>query len=97
MEFNINHQDRLKDIIEGIPESTSSKIILEDETKEYRNSKSEFHRDNDKPAIICCDGTLYWYQNGLCHRDMERPAVVGYCGTAEYWKNGVIIKGGLLY
>ncbi len=30
----MNYQDRLKAIIEGIPEPTSSKIILEDRTQE---------------------------------------------------------------
>lgn len=34
----------------------------------YRNDKNEIHRDNDLPAIILADGTMFWVTNGKLNR-----------------------------
>ena len=48
----------------------------------------QYHRDGDKPAIICIDGMLTWYQNGQRHRDGDKPAFIGRDSHLEWYKNG---------
>ena len=51
----------------------------------------EFHRINDKPAIIEPNGDLRWFVGGLLHRDGDKPAIIrkrGY-GDLAWFKNGV--------
>jgi len=43
------------------------------------------HRE-DGPAIICTNGTKYWFINGLKHRE-DGPAVVRVNGSKEWWVN----------
>ena len=65
--------------------------------KFMEKSKIEFklnnklHRENDKPAIICPNGTKYWYQNDKRHRT-DGPAVIWCDGEEEWWENNVKIK-----
>ena len=56
----------------------------------YRDG--ECHRDGDKPAVICCDGTKEWRSgSGYIHRDNGKPAVIYTNGDKEYWINGARI------
>ena len=49
----------------------------------------EWHRSNDKPAVIFFDGSRYWYKNGKRHRDNDKPAIVYGHGSKRWYKNGV--------
>lgn len=60
--------------------------------KIWKNSKGQTHRDNDKPAVICADGSKYWYQNGGFHRDDDKPAIMLSNGLKEWWLNDKFIK-----
>jgi hypothetical protein len=46
------------------------------------------HRDNDKPAVIWYNGSIYWYKNGVHHRDNDQPAVIFIDGSKYWCKNG---------
>jgi hypothetical protein len=49
------------------------------------------HRDNDLPPMVCCDGELNWYQNGLVNRDTDLPARTTTDGRRVwYWHEKVI-------
>jgi len=56
-------------------------------TKFWKNSKGEFHRDNDLPAVIYKNGSKYWYQNGKRHR-LNGPAVIYENGSKYWYQNG---------
>ena len=44
----------------------------------------ELHSLGDFPAVICANGTKYWYQNGKSHRDGNKPAVI-YADGTKFW------------
>jgi hypothetical protein len=48
----------------------------------WYNQKDENHR-TDGPAIICANGSEYWYVNGELHRT-DGPAIIRANGS-EYW------------
>jgi len=52
----------------------------------YKNSN--YHRDDDKPAIIYPDGTKEWWKDGKLHRDGDKPAMIYPDGTKHWYKNG---------
>jgi hypothetical protein len=54
----------------------------------FCNEKSQWHRDNDLPAIIWSDGSQFWYVNGEIHRDNDLPAIIYANGHKEWWVNG---------
>jgi len=62
----------------------------ETETGYFLNESGEFilHSFDDEPAIICNDGTKFWFKNGKKHRDNNLPAVIRYNGDVEFYKNG---------
>ena len=69
----------------------STLVVSSFGTKEWKNKKGLFHRD-DGPAIIHPNGTEEWYRNGKIHR-RDGPAVVRpyekQFGTKyEWWYNG---------
>ena len=56
----------------------------------------EYHSFNDKPAMICSDGSKYWFKNGRLHRDNDLPAVIdkqeSYC-QKRWYVNGIFKQG----
>ena len=52
---------------------------------EYRNENGKRHNENS-PAIICSNGTKYWYQNGKLHRE-DGPAIEYADGYNDYYLN----------
>ena len=56
-------------------------------TKRWYNSKGEFHRQNDLPAIEYADGFKEWWLNGLRHRDNDKPAIERSNGTKKWYLN----------
>ena len=52
--------------------------------KWYKDDK--LHRDNDKPAVITADGTMYYYTNGILTN------VIDIDGNTEVWDNGEFIE-----
>jgi hypothetical protein len=44
------------------------------------------------PAIEMNDGTIFWYEDGLCSRNKDLPAIEYKNGTKQYWINGVEIS-----
>jgi hypothetical protein len=53
----------------------------------YWEKNGQYHRDNDKPAIISAAGRLEWQQNGDRHRDGDRPARIFANGHLEWHQN----------
>ena len=51
-------------------------------TQIWKNDKGGRHRE-DGPAVICSDGTQYWYINGKLHRE-DGPARI-YSDGEQYW------------
>ena len=66
-----------------------TKCIINEELKrtEYR-LLGKLHRDNDKPAVICTDGSQFWYQNGNLYRDNDLPTIIYADGKQVWYKNG---------
>ena len=60
--------------------------------KVWENKEGQFHRDDDKPAIICDDGSRFWYKNGKLHRNNGKPAIIAFDGSMCWLKKGKIIK-----
>jgi len=56
----------------------------------YKDGKLIYHSFDDEPAIICNDGTKYWYKDGLLHRDNHKPAVICYDGNKYWYKDGLL-------
>ena len=54
-------------------------------TRMYYNSAGQLHRE-DGPAVVWCDGTHKWWQNGKLHRE-DGPAIVRTDGYREWWQN----------
>ena len=54
----------------------------------YRNSKGQFHRENDLPAVVFANGSKLWYKNGQRHRENDLPAIVFADGSKLWYKNG---------
>jgi hypothetical protein len=54
----------------------------------------EWHRDDDKPAVIGAGGLQAWIKNGLAHRDGDKPAWIWDDGTLTWYKNGVHHRDG---
>jgi hypothetical protein len=49
----------------------------------------QWHRLDDKPAVIWANGSLGWFQNGLQHRDGDKPALITRNGDHLEWsQNG---------
>ena len=46
------------------------------------------HRDGDKPAFECTNGTKAWHKDCKPHRDGDKPAVEWVHGAKEWYKNG---------
>jgi len=70
--------------------------LLDNGTKVWYNSKGQFHRDGDLPAIIYTDGTKAWWKNGQLHREGDLPAVI-YCNSTKLWyKDGLLHRDGEL-
>jgi hypothetical protein len=42
------------------------------------------HSVNDLPAVVCPDGSQYWYKEGVYHRDGDLPAQI-YSNGDQYW------------
>lgn len=49
----------------------------------YRNSEGKPHRIHG-PAVLCPDGTEFWYQNGQLHRE-DGPALVDPRGEKHWY------------
>ena len=62
--------------------------VDEDGTKRWYNSKGEFHRQNDLPAIEYIYGTKEWWLNGKCHRGNDKPAIELVDGDKFWFLNG---------
>ena len=62
--------------------------IREDGTKFWKNSKDQYHRDNDKPAVIYANGHKKWLVDGKLHRNNDKPAIVWADGSKEWWVDG---------
>ena len=60
-------------------------------SKIWRNSKGQFHRDNDLPAVVRIDGTCAWFQNNQYHRDNDLPAIIYPGGTCSWYENDLFI------
>jgi hypothetical protein len=56
---------------------------------EWYNSDGKEHRENDRPVVICDNGTKYWYVNGKCHRENNQPALIMADGFQEWWINDI--------
>ncbi len=69
--------------------SEPAPIIDEFGNKFWYDSKGNFHRDNDNPAIEWVDGSKQWFINGLAHRNHGRPAVINANGDKAWWIHGV--------
>ena len=54
-------------------------------TRHYCNSANQLHRING-PAVLCADGTEFWYQNGLRHRT-DGPAIMWPDGRKWWYLN----------
>ena len=63
-----------------------NKIVKEDGTIEYRNSKGQLHR-KDGPAVERKNGDKVWYLNGEKHRE-DGPAIEWADGTTYWYING---------
>ena len=79
---------------ENVLESINGRFIIGDAESIEWYKKGKLHRDGDKPAIICHDGTRKWYKNGKLHRDGDEPAVIHHDGTKEWYKNGKLHRDG---
>lgn len=44
--------------------------------------------------VICPNGTVEWYQDGLLHRDNDKPAVINADGTKAHYQKGLIHRDG---
>lgn len=62
--------------------------ILNNGNEVWYNDDGEVHRDGDEPAIICLDGSLYFYKNGKRHRDGDNPAIIHDTGEEFFYKDG---------
>ena len=67
---------------------TEGKMIVCSNGTKYWLKNSQYHRDNDKPALILADGTKYWFKNGKCHRDNDKPAMIYSNGSMYWFKDG---------
>lgn len=73
--------------------SFDDKFAKKDESEnEFWYKKGKIHRDGDKPAIVCRNGTKKWYINGDLHRDDNKPAVIYEDGNQCWYINGNLIK-----
>jgi len=70
-----------------LQETDCEYLIYTDEKKEWHKN-GELHRENDKPAVICYNGTKKWYINGKLHRENDLPAIETCYGHKEWYKNG---------
>jgi len=66
--------------------------IGHDGTLEWHSEKGELHSEDDKPACMDKDGTLFWYKNGERHRGKYKPAVIRPDGTLLWYIDGNLIK-----
>ncbi len=57
-------------------------IVFKKGLKYYHNNEYRRHRI-DGPAVICPDGTKFWYQNDVYHRE-DGPAIELSNGD-KYW------------
>jgi len=58
----------------------------------YWYKTGNFHRENDKPAIIYSDGDMYWYKNGQFHREKDKPAIIHNDGRLCWYIDGELIR-----
>ncbi len=56
----------------------------------YYDKDGDYHRDNDKPAIIYPNELrIWWFKHGLLHRD-RGPAIIDNDSGNKWWyKNGI--------
>lgn len=54
---------------------------------QFLDANYQPHRD-DGPAIICPNGSRYWYRHGHLHRE-GGPAVIEPFNHFEFWSDGV--------
>ena len=54
----------------------------------YFDENSNYHRENDLPAVERANGSKAWYQHGKYHRDNDLPAIERSDGSKEWYKNG---------
>lgn len=73
-------------------EKSTKQFKKEDGSVEWRTEEGILHRENDLPAVIFSNGTMFWYKDGKRHRDNGQPAVVWCCGKHGYWIEGRFIK-----
>jgi hypothetical protein len=52
------------------------------------NSKRHYHSFYDYPAVICTDGSQYWYKDGKQHRDNDQPACIWREDGADWYRDG---------
>lgn len=60
-------------------------------SQHWFNKRMQYHRGNDRPAIIRADGSSEWIVNGLRHRDNNKLAVLSANGVHEWWSHGVCL------
>jgi hypothetical protein len=53
------------------------------------DSDKKFHSFNDEPAIVGCEGDMYWYKHGKLHRDNGEPAVTSNDGYEAWYIDGI--------
>ena len=53
----------------------------------WYNDRLHWHRNNDLPAIIGANGTMYWYEDNKIHRDGDFPAIIWEDGSKWWYKN----------
>jgi hypothetical protein len=56
-------------------------------TEFWHNNNNQFHREDDKPAVVFTNGTQYWYKNDKRHRE-NGPAIIYYNGDEHWYLNG---------
>ncbi len=60
-------------------------------TEIWRNEKGQYHRENNKPAVIYKNGRIEYWKNGkLYERGDNLPTIIHANGDFEYWKNNKI-------
>ena len=58
------------------------------DTQQWYDEEGKLHRDDDLPASITSDGTMYWYNHGNLHRDNDRPAIIHPNGDMCWYNHG---------
>ena len=48
----------------------------------------------DEPAVVCADGSCFWYKDGKLHREGDEPAVMWANGSCWWFKNDELHREG---